>query len=156
MQTPDSLNDVAKFHHTFNVPIEQKPIIPSEERCHLRVNLLEEELKELKNAIEQKDLVEIADAFCDLQYVLAGAILEFGLGEKFKPLFDEVHRSNMSKVCKSLEEAEKTVIHYQTQKGMEGVIEKKGDEYLVYRKSDNKVLKSINYSPAELISILKK
>ncbi|GAB4330582.1 MAG: nucleoside triphosphate pyrophosphohydrolase family protein [Flammeovirgaceae bacterium] len=156
MQTPDSLNDVAQFHHTFNVPIEANPIIPNEERCNLRINLLEEELKELKQAIANKDLVEIADAFCDLQYVLSGAILEFGLGEKFKMLFDEVHRSNMSKVCKTLEEAEKTVIHYQTQKGMDGIIERKGKEYLVYRKSDNKVLKSINYSPANLKSILEK
>jgi predicted HAD superfamily Cof-like phosphohydrolase len=42
--------------------------------------------------------VEIADALCDLQYVLSGAILEFGFGGKFKSLFEEVHRSNMSKV----------------------------------------------------------
>ena len=94
----NSLNQVAEFHSLFKHPILTTPTIPSEERCKLRVELLAEELKELQQAIDDKDIVEIADALCDLQYVLSGAILEFGLGEKFKDLFDEVHRSNMSKV----------------------------------------------------------
>ena len=105
MQDPKSLSSVALFHETFKHPILPQPTIPSETRCALRVSLLSEELKELEEAIENKDLVEIADALCDLQYVLSGAILEFGLGEKFKALFDEVQRSNMSKACKTEEEA---------------------------------------------------
>ena len=76
---PNGLNDVAKFHDTFSLPIEEKPIIPDSKRCELRVSLLQEELNELKEAIEDNDLVEVADALCDLQYVLSGAILEFGL-----------------------------------------------------------------------------
>ena len=63
----------------------------------------------MKEAIEQNDLVEVADALADIQYVLAGAVHEFGLGEKFADLFDEVQRSNMSKACKTREEAERTV-----------------------------------------------
>src|SRR6187402_1846991 len=114
----NSLNQVAEFHTTFKHPILPAPTIPSEERCKLRVELLAEELKELQQAIDDKDMVEIADALCDLQYVLSGAILEFGLGEKFKDLFDEVHRSNMSKACKTIEEANATVEHYQS-KGSE-------------------------------------
>ena len=54
----------------------------------LRVNLLREELKELEAAIADNDLVEVADALADLQYVLSGAVLEFGLGAKFRTLFD--------------------------------------------------------------------
>ena len=99
---PQGLNDVAKFHKTFELPILAAPEIPSKKRCELRVNLLQEELDELKEAIDNDDLVEVADALCDLQYVLSGAIHEFGLGAKFKILFDEVQRSNMSKTCKSL------------------------------------------------------
>ena len=133
MQKLDSLNQVALFHQTFGAPILAKPTIPSTERCGLRVSLLAEELDELKEAIAANDLVEIADALCDLQYVLSGAVLEFGLGEKFVDLFNEVQRSNMSKA----------------------EIKEENGVWKVFRKSDNKVLKSINYSPADLVSILK-
>src|ERR1700748_3303209 len=108
----NSLNQVAEFHTTFKHPILPEPAIPSPDRCKLRVELLAEELKELQQAINDTNLVEIADALCDLQYVLSGAVLEFGLGEKFKELFDEVHRSNMSKACKTVEEANQTIKHY--------------------------------------------
>ncbi len=146
----NALNDVAEFHDTFNLPIIENPVIPSEERCKLRINLLEEELKELKEAIIQNDLVEVIDAFCDIQYVLSGAILEFGLGTKFKEMFDEVHSSNMSKTCSTEEEAILTQKHYQQKDGTQSRIEKKKDFYLVYRTNDGKVLKSINYRPANL------
>ena len=62
MQDPKSLSSVALFHETFKHPILPQPTIPSETRCALRVSLLAEELKELEEAIENKDLVEIADA----------------------------------------------------------------------------------------------
>ena len=155
MQKLDSLNQVALFHQTFGAPILAKPTIPSTERCGLRVSLLAEELDELKEAIAANDLVEIADALCDLQYVLSGAVLEFGLGEKFVDLFNEVQRSNMSKACQSLEEAEYTVKFYQDKDGTESEIKEENGVWKVFRKSDNKVLKSINYSPADLVSILK-
>ena len=156
MNQLDALNQVAEFHKTFKHPIESVPTIPSESRCQLRINLIAEELKELEEAIAQKDIVEVADALCDLQYVLSGAVLEFGLGEQFKTLFDEVQRSNMSKVCKTKAEATATVQHYADKKGFESYIVEEGDYYLVYRKSDNKTLKSVNYSPADLEGILGK
>lgn len=154
MEESNSLNQVAEFHRTFKHPIKDKPEIPSRERSELRVSLLAEELKELVQAIEDNDLVEVADALCDLQYVLSGAILEFGLGEKFKDLFDEVHRSNMSKACKSQDEALETMNHYEIVKDCKSYTKEEGDLFLVYRTSDNKTLKSINYSPAKLDSIL--
>ena len=153
MQDPKSLTSVALFHETFKHPVLPEPTIPSETRCNLRVSLLAEELKELEEAIHQKDLVEIADALCDLQYVLSGAILEFGLGEKFKVLFDEVQRSNMSKACISEDEAKATVKHYED-KGTPCFYEKEGDLYLVFREGDRKTLKSIGYSPADLAGII--
>ncbi|MBN3521218.1 nucleoside triphosphate pyrophosphohydrolase family protein [Algoriphagus lutimaris] len=155
MQDPKSLTSVALFHETFKHPVLAEPTIPSDTRCNLRVSLLAEELRELEEAIENKDLVEIADALCDLQYVLSGAILEFGLGEKFKTLFDEVQRSNMSKACKSEEEAKATVAHYEA-KGTPCFYEKEGELYLVFREGDHKTLKSVNYSPADLAGILNK
>lgn len=154
MKEPQSLNSVAEFHKTFKHPILETPQIPSEDRCKLRVSLIAEELKELEEAIKDKDLVEIADALCDIQYVLSGAILEFGLGNSFKTLFDEVQRSNMSKTCKTMQEAEATQKHYMDKDGTESYIEKSDGHFLVYRKADNKTLKSVNYSPADLKSIL--
>ncbi|PHN07689.1 pyrophosphohydrolase domain-containing protein [Flavilitoribacter nigricans] len=156
MDKIDALNQVAAFHRTFKHPIESEPVIPSEDRCRLRVNLIAEELKELEKAIQDNDLVEVADALCDIQYVLSGAVLEFGLGDKFRELFDEVQRSNMSKTCKSLEEAEATATYYQEERGFDSYIKKEGDVYLVYRTTDHKTLKSINYSPADLETILNK
>jgi predicted HAD superfamily Cof-like phosphohydrolase len=156
MTQPDSLNLVADFHKTFKHPILPSPAIPSEDRCKLRVALIAEELKELEVAILEKDIVEVADALCDIQYVLAGAILEFGLGEKFKALFEEVQRSNMSKACRTEEEAVQTVEHYKKKDGTECYYLKEGDKYLVYRKADNKTIKSINYSPANLSGIVGK
>lgn len=155
MQDPNSLSQVAEFHKTFKHPIKDIPAIPTRERANLRVSLLAEELQELKEAVEANDIVEAADALCDLQYVLAGAILEFGLGDKFKALFDEVHRSNMSKACKSLEEANDTIAHYQHNHQCDAYHREEGTLFLVYRKNDDKTLKSINYSPADLQSMLK-
>ncbi len=151
---PQALSDVAKFHETFKLPIEENAVIPGKERCTLRINLIEEELRELKEAIEANDLVEVADAFCDIQYVLSGAILEFGLADQFKTLFDEVQRSNMSKTCKTMEEALATQKHYQETKGTISHIEESNGEYLVYRTEDGKVLKSVNYSPADIQGLL--
>ncbi len=151
---PQALNDVREFHETFDLPILDEPQIPSKQRCALRINLIEEELNELKEAIENNDLVEVADAFSDIQYVLSGAILEFGLAGKFKDLFDEVQRSNMSKTCKSLEAAEATQKHYMDKDSTESTIVQRGAEYIVYRKIDGKVLKSVNYSEADLKQFL--
>jgi predicted HAD superfamily Cof-like phosphohydrolase len=154
MTEPSPLNSVAEFHRTFRHPIQPKPLIPSPERCKLRISLLAEELKELEQAVENKNIVEVADALCDLQYVLAGAILEFGLGSFFKELFEEVQRSNMSKACKSMEEAEKTIAHYRLKENTEAYCQECDGKFLVYRVGDNKTLKSVNYSPANLKKIV--
>jgi len=148
------IEKVSEFHKTFEAPILDNPEIPSEDRCKLRISLLQEELDELKQAIEDKDIIEISDALSDIQYVLSGAILEFGLGNKFDDLFLEVQRSNMSKACSSIKEAIETISHYKKKDGTESMYKKVGDKWIVYRISDNKVLKSINYSPADLKKII--
>ena len=153
MTSPDLLNAVAEFHRTFHAPVLDAPQIPSDARCGLRISLLAEELDELREAISGENMVEIADALCDLQYVLSGAVLEFGLGQKFNALFNEVQRSNMSKACLTVTEAEATVAQY-TAKGVACHFVESDGKYLVYRDADHKTLKSINYSPADLTSIL--
>ena len=145
---------VEEFHNTFGAPVLDTPQIPSEDRCKLRVSLLQEELNELKEAIENNDLVEISDGLSDLAFVLFGSVLECGLGDKFNELFLEVQRSNMSKACSSQQEAIQTLLYYKEKDGTEGYYKEVDGKWLVYRNGDNKVLKSINYSPANLIDIV--
>jgi len=156
MDKIDSLNQVAEFHRTFQHPIKEHPEIPSPTRCELRVSLIAEELEELQQAIADGDLVEIADALCDIQYVLSGAVLEFGLGNKFRELFDEVQRSNMSKSCNTADEAQETVDYYQNNKNTACYYKEVEGKFLVYRSVDQKTLKSVNYSPVDLRSILER
>ena len=153
MKEVNALNGVVKFHEVFKHPIQNNPVIPDKKRCNLRVELIQEELNELQEAIDDNNLIEVADALCDIQYVLAGAVLEFGFGDKFSELFDEVQRSNMSKACETEDEARKTVEYY-AKEGTVAYISASDGKYLIYRKSDNKTLKSINYSPANLKNIL--
>lgn len=155
MKEAQALTSVAKFHHLFGAPVLEKPTIPSQQRCDLRVNLLQEELNELADAIKDGDLIEIADALGDIQYVLSGAIHEFGMGHCFNDVFSEIQRSNMSKACKTLQEAQDTVKHYKENKDTESHITETDGLFLVHRLGDNKVLKSINYSPANLQPIIK-
>ena len=89
---------VIEFHKAFRSPVLKTPCIPSKERAELRVALLQEELDELKEAIETNDLVECADALSDIQVLLEGTFLEFGMQKIKKKLFDEVMDSNMSKL----------------------------------------------------------
>jgi len=93
---------VEEFHKTFNLPIRIIPDIPPLSRCSLRLNLIEEELEELREAIIQNNLISAADALGDLLYVVYGAGLEFGLD--LEPVFAEIHRSNMTKVGGTLRE----------------------------------------------------
>jgi len=154
LSEPCALTSVAVFHELFGAPVvEGGPRMPPPARCDLRVSLLQEELNELKQAIHEHDLVECADALADLQYVLSGAVLEFGLHRRFKAIFDEVQRSNMSKACSTREEAEATVEHYKTTRGVDAAIresEVSQGSFVVNRLPDNKVLKSIQYSAPQL------
>lgn len=85
---------------TFGQKLPTAPIIPSKEITDLRVKLSQEELDEYKEAVDKKDLIEIADALTDRLYVLLGDFLAHGMGGLLEPLFDEVQASNMSKLTK--------------------------------------------------------
>mmetsp|Transcript_2503 Transcript_2503/g.7353 ORF Transcript_2503/g.7353 Transcript_2503/m.7353 type:complete len:169 (-) Transcript_2503:10-516(-) len=145
---PACLESVEQFHRCFSCPVVASPALPVEARSQLRLSLLQEELDELRAAVGAGDLVEVADALADLQYVLSGTVHEFGCGGVFKELFDEVHRSNMTKLCETEEDAKATVAHYLKRDGTEAAYRPSQGKYLVFRKSDNKTLKCVKYSPA--------
>lgn len=92
----DHLEQVAEFHRAFGLPVLASPTIPDWERIRLRLNLIAEEAIELDDACFDRDLVGIADGIGDLLYVVYGAALEFGID--IHAVFDEIHRSNMSKL----------------------------------------------------------
>jgi predicted HAD superfamily Cof-like phosphohydrolase len=150
----DYIKKVEEFHRTFGAPVLEKPQIPSKERCELRITLLQEELDELKEAIANNDIAEAADAFGDLMVILSGSILEFGMGDKFDQVFNDIHKSNMSKACTSQQEAIETLLRYKEKDGTEGYYVEKDGKWIVYRKGDDKVLKSIGYTPANPGSII--
>ena len=166
------LESVEKFHKSFNHPIEDNIIEDNIDIRKLRLKLLFEELEELSNAMgtddtfhelcqstlnkgeqntDNYDKVETLDALCDIQYVLSGAVLAMGYKNVFDEAFDEVQRSNMSKMCEDLDTAQRTVDYYKKERGEELPmnIVPKGNKYIVVRQ-DKKILKSINYSPTDL------
>lgn len=93
-----TLEQVQEFHETYGLPVEAEQTTGSQQTKDLRINLLQEELDELKEALANNDMVETLDALIDLQYVLDGAFLSFGLQNVKMAAFEEVHRSNMSKL----------------------------------------------------------
>tara|TARA_Y100000590_G_C15520676_1_gene939279 strand:- start:169 stop:537 length:369 start_codon:yes stop_codon:yes gene_type:complete len=87
---------VKEFMRTFGQEVKDKSEFPNEKIIDLRKKLIEEEFDELKQAINEKDLVEVADALTDILVVTYGAGVAFGVN--LDKCFEEVHRSNMSKL----------------------------------------------------------
>jgi predicted HAD superfamily Cof-like phosphohydrolase len=88
------LDDVREFHEACGVPVLTTPTIP-EDRIGLRLDILDEEHKEFRRAVEARDIVQIADALADVIYVAVGTALEFGI--PLDRVWEEVQRSNMAK-----------------------------------------------------------
>jgi predicted HAD superfamily Cof-like phosphohydrolase len=124
-----TINHVRAFHDAFRLPVRTEPTadIPTKE-FELRFNLMKEENEEYLEAVKNGDLVEIADAIGDMLYILCGTINAHGLQEKIAPVFEEIQRSNMSKL----------------------------DSYgqPIYRE-DGKVMKSERYFKPDIASILR-
>jgi len=115
------------------------------------INFIQEELDELREAVEQENIQEILDAILDITYVgLGNGALVFGLKDKIWEAYQEVQASNLSKICTTLEEAEETVKVRSEQQGEPCHYEEVGSNYVVYRTSDKKVMKSINYFRPDL------
>lgn len=165
-----TLKAVAEFHQTFGAPVLESPAIPPQDRVKLRLSLILEELHELaqeagqealfidmlqkkvadfKGTSTEADLTGVMDALCDLQVVLNGSILEFGLQPTFDAAFDEVHRSNMSKACTNEADAQASVKKYAAQ-GVAAHYQLLHGKYVIYRSADNKILKGVDFSEPAL------
>ena len=96
MSDMSNFNKVKAFMNTYGQDVKEKASFPEDSIVQLRVDLIEEELNELKEAIKNNDIVEVADALTDILYVTYGAGHSFGVN--LDKCFDEVQRSNMSKL----------------------------------------------------------
>ena len=93
------INAVKEFHTAFVIGHSETPIADlGESKNKLRYNLMKEENEEYLEAVQNNDLIEIADALGDMMYILCGTIIEHGLQHKIEEVFDEIQRSNMSKL----------------------------------------------------------
>ena len=90
---------VTAFHQAFGLNVSTNPTVDlPEEIKKLRYNLMKEENEEYLEAIKNDDLVEVADALGDMLYILCGTIISHGLQDKMESIFDEIQRSNLSKL----------------------------------------------------------
>ena len=96
MSDMSNFNKVKAFMNTYGQDVNENASFPDDTVVQLRVDLIEEELNELKEAIKNNDIVEVADALTDILYVTYGAGHSFGVN--LDKCFDEVQRSNMSKL----------------------------------------------------------
>ncbi|MCL9770078.1 nucleoside triphosphate pyrophosphohydrolase family protein [Flavobacterium sp. HXWNR69] len=123
------LKAVKLFHETYGLGVSEEIIADlGALKNELRFNLMKEENEEYLEAVQNNDIVEVADALGDMLYILCGTILEHGLQHKIEEVFDEIQRSNMSKLGE--------------------------DGKPIYRE-DGKVMKGPNYFKPNFLDILK-
>jgi len=145
------VNEVEIFNRTFGKPNAYEPTIPEKKEWQFVYDFVLEELEEYRQACENGNIVEVLDAICDITYVTLGnATMLHGLKDKIWPAYQEVQASNMSKTCATEEEAMETVAQRSKELSVVCHYEKVGDRFVVYRSSDKKVMKSINYFRPDL------
>lgn len=124
------IQHVAKFHDAFGIKNNEAPTVASEKtEFQLRFDLMKEENEEYLEAAKNGDLVEVADALGDMMYILFGTIMKHGMQHKIVEVFEEIQKSNMSKLG--------------------------ADGKPIYRE-DGKVLKGPDYFRPDIASILEK
>ena len=93
------IDSVKKFHEVYKLNYKESPIAKLDlATINLRFNLMDEENKEYLEAAQNNDLIEVADALGDMFYILCGTIIAHGMQDKIEEVFDEIQRSNMSKL----------------------------------------------------------
>ena len=94
----DIIKNVLSFNKSFELPIRTKPQLISQDEYKLQYNLLKEEVDEYLQSCNDDDIIGVSDALGDILYILIGVCIRHGLHDKIHDIFDEIHRSNMTKL----------------------------------------------------------
>ena len=122
------INSVKIFHKVYNLSYKDSPVADiGIDKINLRFKLMEEENQEYLEAAKNDDIVEVADALGDMLYILCGTIIEHGMQDKIEEIFDEIQKSNLSKL---------------------------GDDGKPIYRNDGKVMKGPNYFKPKISEIL--
>ena len=146
---------IVEFHKAFGLvhnDEHEQSTLDDEALVKLRLGLIEEEFGELKEAIKERDFTEVRDAIADLLYVTYGTASSFGIHADKD--FDVIHKSNMTKLCKTEDEARDTVQWYKDNKlsvydSPNYRLSNDKIHWVVYNESTGKILKSIHYQPVK-------
>ena len=93
------ISAVTSFHKAYGLGVEDKPTVALPDSIStLRFNLMKEENEEYLEAVKEGDLIEVGDALGDMLYILCGTIIAHGFQDKMEAIFDEIQKSNMSKL----------------------------------------------------------
>ena len=144
--------DLQEFHKAFECPCPtsiDKDFFSKKDLVKLRMDLIREEVSELEEAVKEKDFKETIDALSDIIYVVQG--MSVCMGVDLHEAFNIVHKSNMSKLCNTEDQAKSTVEWYKKNKldVYDSPAYKKsadGKYFIVYNSSTGKILKNINYA----------
>jgi predicted HAD superfamily Cof-like phosphohydrolase len=177
--TVNTISKVEEFMKLFNQPVNNNPydhvdkklltlrfrlmleeLIEFGHAAGIQLNMFEEFKKEYAKieAFCQKhdntpiDSIAMLDAMVDLRYVADGTILSTGLQHMFDDAFNVVHNSNLSKICNSVEERDRTIQYYKEQNVaiyFKQIEHNDKTKFIIYRESDHKVLKNIDYKQAD-------
>lgn len=149
---------VLEFHQKFNVNHRGSPGLIPEDRSKLRIKLIDEELTELKEAIAKNDIVGIADALADLNYVVMGTGVEYGID--LEVVGDEVHRSNMTKLWPFCTKESRfwtnDEIMRDGHKHSDEGVPLNCTDARAYLREDGKVIKNPNYTAADIEAALER
>jgi len=122
------INSVKIFHEVYNLSYKDSPVADiGIDKINLRFKLMAEENQEYFEAAKNNDIVEVADALGDMLYILCGTIIEHGMQDKIEEIFDEIQKSNLSKL---------------------------GDDGKPIYRNDGKVMKGPNYFKPKISEIL--
>ena len=134
---------IENWSKIFGLPVAQKEGFPEDEKeLQLGLRLILEELDELKDALHKRDLTEVKDAGGDLIWVVTRLMQTCGIDTD--AVLEAIYESNMSKSCKTMEEARESVKAYQ-KKGISTYIKENEGFFFIHRTSDSKLLKSVNF-----------
>jgi len=164
MEGKTNFDKVQEFNRVMGVETYDRPnanLFDNQAMIALRLGLIKEELAELEHAVNEKDQIEVLDALGDLLYVTYGAADAFGYD--INKAFKWIHKSNMSKVCETEQLAQETVEWYKQEYATGRLTysdpsyrkDPSGKYFVVFDNDTGKILKSRDYGPVDLTSLVK-